>query len=196
MKKQLLQTKEDIRFHIRVLRKSLSLYEKYNESIKISEIACGFNLIVNAKNIAIFLPFDGEINTYPLIFKLWLNKINVFLPVIHPFLSNKLIFSRFTSTSILYYNKYKILEPRSSLHDIISISDLDVVIVPLVAFDRKGSRLGMGKGFYDIFLKNWYKKKFFPIGFAYSFQLVDSIPKKYWDISLPVVLTPKKIWFF
>lgn len=96
----------------------------------------------------------------------------------------------------MYRNKYKILEPYFQSKDIIPIHDLDVVIVPLVAFDKTGSRLGMGGGFYDCFLTNWKINNFIPIGFSYDFQLVDNIPKQYWDVSLPIVLTPNKKWIF
>lgn len=165
-----IKQRQDIRKNIRIIRKSLNITKSYDESIKISNIAFHYNLIYNAKNIAIFLPFDGEINTYPLILKLWLNNNQVFLPIIHSFNKKQLLFARFTSNSILYRNKYNILQPHFNLKDIISTSSLDVVIVPLVAFDRKGVRLGMGGGFYDIFLKDWRKKKLFQLVFLMIFN--------------------------
>ncbi|AHG60364.1 5-formyltetrahydrofolate cyclo-ligase [Buchnera aphidicola] len=191
-----LKNRKNIRKYMRFMRQSLTITQKYNESIKISKVACNCSFIYNAKNIAVFLPFDGEINTYPFIKKLWLNKKKVFLPVINSIKNKKLSFVRFSSYSILYRNQYNIFEPFFSAKDIISISNLDVVIVPLVAFDKQGSRLGMGGGFYDVCLKDWKKEKFFPIGFSYDFQLVNNIPQQHWDISLPIILTPNKKWIF
>ncbi|QCI25042.1 5-formyltetrahydrofolate cyclo-ligase [Buchnera aphidicola (Rhopalosiphum padi)] len=191
-----LQNRKEIRSYIRMIRSSVTLTKQYDESNKILSTAFNCNLIYNAKNIACFLSFDGEINTYPLILKLWLKKKNIFLPIVSSIYSRKLFFVPFTSRSILYYNKYNILEPFYNVKDIILESDLDLIIVPLVAFDRKGVRLGMGGGFYDNFLMNWKIKNFIPVGIAYDFQFVNYIPRQPWDISLPVVLTPNKIYFF
>ncbi|QCI19965.1 MAG: 5-formyltetrahydrofolate cyclo-ligase [Buchnera aphidicola (Brevicoryne brassicae)] len=196
MLSKIFKHRDSIRTYIKIARKSLSITEQYDASVKISKIAYNCKFIYNSRNIALFLPFEGEINTYPLILKLWLNKKNVFVPVIFSFKNKKMLFVRLTSNSILYYNKYNILEPIFNIQDIISIYNLDTIIVPLVAFDKKGVRLGMGGGFYDVFLKNWYKKNFFPVGLSYNFQLVSNIPKQHWDVSLPLVLTPNKIWVF
>ncbi|CAL4326467.1 5-formyltetrahydrofolate cyclo-ligase [Buchnera aphidicola (Brachycaudus tragopogonis)] len=181
---------------MRFMRQSLNITQKYKASIEIAKFAFNFSFICKAKNIAVFLPFDGEINTYPFIFQLWLNKKTVFLPVINSIYDKKLLFVHFTSHSLLHRNPYNIFEPFFHIEDIISISNLDVVIVPLVAFDSQGNRLGMGGGFYDVCLNHWRKKNFLPVGFSYNFQLVDNIPKQSWDVSLPIVLTPNKIWIF
>lgn len=196
MLERIFKDKKNIRMYIKNMRKSLSLTEQYDASIKVSKLAYNCKFIFNSKNIALFLSFKGEISTYPLILKLWLNKKNVFVPVIHSFQEKQLLFVRFSSNSIVYYNKYNILEPIFNIQDIISVYNLDTIIVPLIAFDKKGVRLGMGGGFYDVFLKNWKKKNFFPVGLAYNFQLLSSIPRQRWDVSLPVVLTPNKIWIF
>jgi 5-formyltetrahydrofolate cyclo-ligase len=196
MSTKFLKNRKEIRSYVRIVRNSVTLTKQYDASNKILRTALNCNLICNAKNIACFLSFDGEINTYPLILKLWLKKKNIFLPIVSSIYSRKMFFVPFTSRSILYYNKYNILEPFYDVKDIILESDLDLIIVPLVAFDRKGVRLGMGGGFYDYFLMNWKIKNFIPIGIAYDFQFVNYISRQPWDISLPVVLTPNKIHFF
>ncbi|AYN24664.1 5-formyltetrahydrofolate cyclo-ligase [Buchnera aphidicola] len=196
MSTKLLQNRKEIRSYIRIIRNSITLTQQYDESNKILKTIFNCDFIHNSKNIACFLSFDGEINTYPLILKLWLKKKNVFLPIISSMFSKKLFFVRFTSQSILYYNQYNILEPFYNIQDIILESNLDLIIVPLVAFDHKGVRLGMGGGFYDRFLMHWKTKKFIPIGIAYDFQRVNYIPRQPWDVSLPIVLTPNKIYFF
>ena len=73
--------------------------------------------------------------------------------------------------------------------------------VTRVAFDKTGARLGMGGGFYDRTLSDWYQRsqqdlkapkhtKPYPIGLAHNFQLVDAIPTELWDIPLPEIITP------
>lgn len=188
--------RKKIRSYMRILRNSIDLTKRYDDSKKILKIAFNYNVFTRAKNIGCFLPFDGEISTYPLILELWKQNKNVFLPVINSFHSRKLYFIRFTSHSILYYNQYNILEPCYGSTEIFPLLNLDVIIVPLVACDQRGVRLGMGGGFYDQFLRNWKIKKIIPIGLAYDFQIIHYIPKEPWDIALPIVLTPKKIYFF
>jgi len=179
-----------------MLRNSMTLNQRQNESQKILKIAFNYNIFYESKNIACFLPFDGEINICSLILKLWLHKKNIFLPIVKSISSKKILFVKFTPESILYYNKYNILEPYYKFKDIISETDLDLIIVPLVAFDFQGMRIGMGGGFYDKILQNWKTKKFIPMGIAYDFQLVNYIPQQSWDIPLPFVLTPSKMYFF
>ena len=65
---------------------------------------------------------------------------------------------------------------------------------PLVAFDEYGQRLGMGGGFYDRTLQNWQHYKTQPVGYAHDCQLVEKLPVEEWDIPLPAVVTPSKVW--
>ncbi len=69
-----------------------------------------------------------------------------------------------------------------------------MLITPLVAFDEYGQRLGMGGGFYDRTLQNWQHYKMQPVGYAHDCQLVEKLPVEEWDIPLPAVVTPSKVW--
>lgn len=71
---------------------------------------------------------------------------------------------------------------------------LDVIVVPLVAFDLEGNRIGMGGGYYDRFLKRYPKAQ--KIGLAYEFQKVDEIPAEPHDIRLNAVVTEKQTYTF
>ena len=62
------------------------------------------------------------------------------------------------------------------------------MVVPGVAFDRKGKRLGRGKGFYDRFLKSTNATK---VGVGYEFQLIDEVPSEPHDISMDIIVTQK-----
>ena len=70
----------------------------------------------------------------------------------------------------------------------------DVVLTPLVAFDEQGQRLGMGGGFYDRTLQNWQQYGLQPVGYAHDCQGVEALPVEKWDVPLPAVVTPSKIW--
>lgn len=150
--------------------------------------------IAQAKNIALFLSFDGEIDTQPLIDDLWRQNKQVYLPVLHPFSAHHLLFLHYRPDTQLVKNRFNIEEPPLDVRNVLPPEQLDVMLIPLVAFDSQGQRLGMGGGFYDRTLANWQNSGFYPIGLAHDCQYVDRLPTAHWDIPLPEIITPKKIW--
>lgn len=147
-----------------------------------------------AQTIALFLSFDGELNTQPLIEQLWRAGKRVYLPVLHPFSSGNLLFLHYHPNSRLVVNRLKISEPKLDVRNVLPLDALDVLITPLVAFDEQGQRLGMGGGFYDRTLQNWQQHDIQPVGYAHDCQQVAALPIEQWDIPLPTVITPSKIW--
>ncbi len=89
-------------------------------------------------------------------------------------------------------NRLKIDEPKLDVRDVLPLGRLDVLMVPLVAFDTAGQRLGMGGGFYDRTLQNWQDYSLQPVGYAHDCQQVDALPTEHWDIPLPAVITPRR----
>ena len=88
----------------------------------------------------------------------------------------------------LKINKYGIPEPISN-----KVKYPDILLVPLVAYDKNLNRIGYGGGFYDRYIKKIKKnKKIITIGLAYSFQKVKKIPVNDYDIKLDFVVTEKK----
>ena len=153
-----------------------------------------FEPVLGAKTVALFLSFDGELDTTPLIEALWQTEKEVYLPVLHPFSRGNLLFLRYTPQSNLVTNRLKILEPKLDVRDVLPLNKLDVLITPLVAFDANGQRLGMGGGFYDRTLQDWQQHGLYPVGLAHDCQRVDALPVEQWDIPLPAVVTPSRLW--
>ncbi|ATG78382.1 5-formyltetrahydrofolate cyclo-ligase [Pseudoalteromonas sp. 1_2015MBL_MicDiv] len=151
----------------------------------------------NSKHIAIYLSNDGELDTSLLIKELWnLNHV-VYLPIIHPFNGANLLFQRYEKNSPMRANRYGILEPKLNCSQICPLPALDYLLMPLVAFDKQGNRLGMGGGFYDRTLarlheQNWQKPQL--IGLAHECQLVDALPIESWDVPLKTIITPDKTY--
>ena len=88
----------------------------------------------------------------------------------------------------LVINKYGIPEPISN-----KVKYPDILLVPLVAYDKNLNRIGYGGGFYDRYIKKIKKnKKIITIGLAYSFQKVKKIPVNKYDIKLDFIVTEKK----
>ncbi|HET8817639.1 MAG TPA: 5-formyltetrahydrofolate cyclo-ligase [Pseudidiomarina sp.] len=121
------------------------------------------------------------------------------VPVLHPFRAGNLLFLNVTPNTQWHSNAFKIPEPKLRCPDIAPLATLDVLLVPLVGFDRHGNRLGMGGGYYDRTLAAWQAgrlPRLLPIGLAYDQQCVASLPAQAWDVPLPRIITPTKLWDF
>ncbi len=192
----LFQQRDEIRKAIRQKRRLLTLDEQQQAAEQLCEQVLSHPKIKQAQTIALFLSFDGEIDTSPLITQLWALNKQVCLPVLHPFHRHHLLFLRYDPTTQLVKNRFNIFEPPLNVNNIIPISDIDIIFTPLVAFDEFGQRLGMGGGFYDRTLENWQQQSFYPMGLAHTCQQVKPLPSADWDIPLPEIITPNKIWSF
>ncbi|MBA6253778.1 5-formyltetrahydrofolate cyclo-ligase [Colwellia sp. MB3u-55] len=198
-----MKTRDVLRQEIRYQRSLLNADQQAEQSLLLSKRLIKEKVVKGVKHIAIYLANDGELNTQPFIDWCWQNSITVYLPVIHPFSKNNLLFLKYTETSILVKNKYGILEPKLNVQDIITVAQLDIIFTPLVAFDPYGNRLGMGGGFYDRTLSAWHDQyqqnkhaKPLPVGLAHDCQKVNTIPFESWDIPLPKIITPTTSYNF
>lgn len=189
-----LSERQHLRTHVRHLRRALSSRQQQQAAKEVARRALSFAPLQEAKNIALFLSVDGEIDTHTLISHLWQRNQRVYLPVLHPFSPGQLLFIRYEAHTNLKKNRLRIPEPPLDIRHLLPLSELDVLMVPLVAFDTEGRRLGMGGGFYDRTLQNWQQHKFLPIGLAHDCQQVEKLSSAEWDIPLPALITPSKIW--
>lgn len=189
-----LPPRQEIRQKIRQQRRALSDSEQHIFAQQAALRMLAYEPVINAATVAVFLSFDGELDTQPLIRALWQAGKAVYLPVLHPFSKGNLLFLRYEHSSKLVMNRLKILEPKLDVRHVLPLDELDVLITPLVAFDEQGQRLGMGGGFYDRTLQNWLQHGMWPVGYAHDCQQVTSLPVEQWDIPLPAVVTPSRIW--
>jgi len=153
-----------------------------------------FNLIFNfikkeygkkKITIAAYYPANYEVNTLRFIEEASKKKFNIALPVIK--LRGKMSFKLWVYKNPLYVNSMGILEPDKSSKTVIP----DLIMVPLVAFDKNLNRIGYGKGYYDRSLKqiSKIKKKTIFMGLAYSFQKCKDIPINKYDFKLDCIFT-------
>jgi 5-formyltetrahydrofolate cyclo-ligase len=186
-----------IRQAVRVARRSLSTEQQSNDSTTAAKKALQKLKQLKADKVALYLSNDGELDTQVLIKTLWQHGVQVYLPRLHPFAAGNLIFLRYDEGTALEKNSLGIWEPRLDITQMILPHQLDVVITPLVAFDRKGNRMGMGGGYYDRTLANWQTiGKPFPIGYAHDCQQVTELPSEHWDVPLPFIITPSQDYSF
>ena len=141
-------------------------------------------------HLSFYYPSNYEVNIlnlYNLIKKK--RNIKVLLPVINS--GDRLTFFKWGFLDVLKVNKYGILEPAIKTRSL----DPNVVLVPLLAFDKNNYRLGYGKGYYDKFLNKYIRmnKNILTIGVAFSFQKYNKLPISNFDVKLDYILTEKGI---
>ena len=164
---------------------------KHNSDI-ITDKLLNLDCIKNAKNIMLYLDFNNEVSTYSLIKKL-LNLGKIVSSPITLKEERKLIPSQITDLKNgIQYGAYNIREPKPECSPAINIKDLDVIIVPAVAYDKNCYRLGYGGGFYDRFLEN-LRKDAVTIGIAFDLQIFDEVPKEPHDAQLDYIVTESRI---
>ncbi len=180
-----------LRNTIRRQRRSLSAGQAAACAGLLAEQARHHPLLHNRQHIAAYIANDGEIDPHPLMQLLWSQGKTIYLPVLMPFVHNKLWFARYHPGDALIANRFGIPEPQQ-LH-LVAPRDLDLVLTPLVAFDDAGHRIGMGGGYYDrsfAFLRSrrhWRKPVL--LGLAYELQHQRSIAVGIHDVPLDGIIT-------
>ncbi|MDE5811432.1 MAG: 5-formyltetrahydrofolate cyclo-ligase, partial [Muribaculaceae bacterium] len=134
---------------------------------------------IMADHILIYHSLPDELSTLEFLDK-WHQKKHFYLPRVNGVNLDLLPYDRHH----LHLGAFHIEEPTGS--DTVDISGIELIIVPSVAFDRNGNRLGRGKGFYDRLLATTSATK---IGVGYDFQLVDEIETEPHDIPLDIIIT-------
>ncbi len=152
-----------------------------------------------SRHIACYLSLPSEFNVSPLIEMIWQAKKNCYVPALAA--EGKLHFVRYDDGMALHANRYGILEPVQS-SEIFPASELDVVVVPLLAFDKAGHRLGTGGGYYDKTFAFLQADSTAPhrkpqlIAAACAVQEAKTLPADTWDILLQAAITEKGVFIF
>lgn len=190
--------RKQIRQQVRQARQQLNA-EAQNQAAKaLVQQAQLLPELQHAQHIALYMSNDGELDTAPLLLYLQQQGKTLYLPVLHPFTPGYLLFQRYNAQTPMHLNQFGIREPKPDVTAIMLPVQLDVIFMPLVAFDAQGQRLGMGGGFYDRTLSALPKTTQKPllVGLAHQCQQVETVPTEPWDVPLPLVLTPEQLWDF
>jgi 5-formyltetrahydrofolate cyclo-ligase len=164
-------------------------------SIEITRHLWRLSSLARARRIACYFPFGGEVDCQYATQIAWDRDREVYLPVLR---GQELVFAPYRPDTKLLRNRYGIPEPRISGGDFFRPHEIDVVLTPLVAFDEKGNRIGMGAGYYDRSFRfmrdrvNWMRPRL--VGLAYDFQKVPQLKACSWDIPLQTVVTEKNTY--
>ena len=176
-------------------RKSLPKSEVDEKSAAIREKLFSLNEFKDSKNILFYVSFNNEVDTIETIKELLKNKEENKKNIIVPYVEKNnpiLQLSKLNSFDDLEPKTFGILEPKDGKIKKFDANELGLVIVPGIAFDENGHRIGYGYGYYDRFLRKLNKNKT-KIGLCYDFQLVDKIPEEKHDVPMDIIITEKRI---
>jgi 5-formyltetrahydrofolate cyclo-ligase len=185
------QHKQPLRHQLRARRRSLSAWQQQRNARHLADTITRQPGFRRARHIALYLAGDGEID--PALFaqraRQWGK--HLYLPVLAA--DRSLRFVEWRQGAPLRRNRFGIGEPRGKP---ISWRRLDLVLLPLVGFDPRGGRLGMGGGFYDRTFAQlagrdprWRQPQL--VGLAHALQQVEALPIEPWDVALAAVATER-----
>lgn len=181
--------KDAIRKQILEIRNKLSDDEVYHFSKSIFLNLKENSFFNDSTHVMIYLDFKNEVKTDFIINYCLEHGKKVYIPICIPE-THELCISRITSLKELRSGHYGIREPITE-HIRLSDSNLiDLVLVPGVAFDGSGNRIGFGAGYYDRFMKR-LQPNAVKVALAYSFQVVDLVPSNEYDIPVDYIVTEK-----
>jgi len=147
----------------------------------------------NASEVLVYFAFRGEIDISPLVADLWRRDVRVLAPRCRPDEAGMLDLACVTCLEELAPGTWGILEPRPERCPPLDRFAPDVALIPAVAFDRKGNRLGFGQGYYDRLLAGPAFAGTLLVGVAHDFQIVDDLPSDPWDRPVNAVVTPSEV---
>ena len=192
--------KSDLRCTLRAKRQSLSAEDQKLAARALAANVAGTRLFLVSRRIACYLPNDGEIDTGRVIEHIRRLRKILYLPVLSPLAHDRLWFAEAKPKTKLVPNRFGIPEPAVPARNLIRAQELDLILMPLVGFDDRGNRLGMGGGFYDRSLEflrhrtHWHKPQV--LGIAYDFQRINGLTPDPWDIPLQGVITDRAVYLY
>lgn len=175
--------KDKLRLEMKAARRALTAEQIKRKSENIIESFANLEEYKNANILSIYMSAFKEPDTSVLINQSLKSGKRVAVPISHTD-TRTITLAYFSDNTQIKQGAYGISEPQ---HIITSDKDdVDIIIVPGLAFDKKGNRLGFGMGYYDTLLAEMSALK---VGFCYDFQLLDEIPVQEHDIPMDIVIT-------
>ena len=184
-----------LRSALRGRRRALSEIQQKQAAVGVLKQLKQLSEFSRSQKLAVYLANDGEISPECIVRHAWNEGKSCYLPVLDNHDKTKMHFQRYTSETVLSPNRFNIPEPILDLSLCIPATELDLVLMPLTAFDVSGGRLGMGGGFYDrafSFVKTATKPVL--VGLAHECQKIESVPMADWDVLISGVVTEDKAY--
>lgn len=180
--------KDELRGKMRKKRREMTSDEVLEKSAHIQQQLFSFDKYINARTVMLYVSAFKEPSTIEIIEDAINRKKRVVLPVSDTE-TETIVLSYLDSADDLAKGAYGILEPK--VVKPANISELDFILVPGLAFDKKGNRMGFGKGYYDKLLCKTNADK---TALCYEFQMLDDIPSDEYDIPMNTIITEDNLY--
>jgi 5-formyltetrahydrofolate cyclo-ligase len=196
-------TKSQIRSYQKELRKQLKEEERNHFSSAITETLLNLAEYQNCSRLFTYVSFQCEVNTQELIRQSLVSGKEVFIPRVEP---QGMEFYRIRQLEGLMISSFGVPEPQEAQTDRFRREDFNtgmdfyhpdinqnLMILPGLAFDPAGNRIGYGAGYYDRYLDSNRNIGFYKVALAYDFQVMDRIEAEEYDIKADLIITPSRI---
>ncbi|PPE75380.1 5-formyltetrahydrofolate cyclo-ligase [Solimonas fluminis] len=182
-----------MRREFRRLRRTLGPAQRRRAAARAAARFARSLLFRRARQLALYLAHGSELDTLPLLHRCHAAGKAVYVPRVLD--GHRMRFERYAPGTRLRRNRYGILEPaiRGARRGPMR---LDLVVVPLTAFDARGHRLGAGGGYYDRAFAGRRGSRPRLVGYAYALQQAPALPAEPWDVRLDAVVTDKTLFVF
>ena len=167
-------------------RNSLSKQEILEKSRKIETKLLNFGQFKKSRIVMYFVSFNSEVNTHDMIKKSLQDKTVIIPKIVRHEIEPSVIID---FDNLIPSGRFGILEPIEAMKT--AYKNIGLVLVPGIAFDMQGHRIGYGFGYYDKFLRKVPKS--IKIGLCFDFQVVDKIPNEEHDVAVDFVVTDERI---
>ena len=183
-------SRQQLRQMLRARRRALTAAQQARAALGLVDRIGHQHVFRNARHIAFYIANDGELDPKPLVRRALALGKHCYLPVLDRH-SSAMRFALYRPGDKLQRNRFGIPEPLQRVPRIAG-AELDLVCLPLVGFDLRGNRLGMGGGFYD---RTFDYRRHYPkaapalIGLAHQCQQVSALETQSWDVPVDMIVT-------
>jgi 5-formyltetrahydrofolate cyclo-ligase len=178
-----------LRRALRARRRAVPPADRRRAARRLAIVADSLGLLRPGRRIALYLPLPEEIDTAALLARARARRCDVYLPRIVDTRRNRMSF--FSAAAPLVRGRWGLLEPAGTTR--LATQAFDVIFMPLVGFDARGNRMGMGKGFYDraltFRLRRPLSTRPLLVGLAFACQEVAALPVRAHDVPLDLLIT-------
>lgn len=173
--------KKELRKQIRAAKKAVPFYEKCSRSAPIMRQVEELPQFQESQTILLYWSMEDEVQTHDFVNR-WYKEKTLLLPCVD---GNDLRLRQYTGPECMKEGEqFGIGEPTGPEYT--TLDNVQMIIVPGVAFDRSGNRMGRGRGFYDRLLKS--TPRAYKVGVAFNFQMVDHVPIEDFDVPMNAVI--------
>lgn len=189
--------RNQLRKHMRKQRRAVSNDEHKQAAYCLRANLKSLAVFRSAKTVGLYLQSDGEIDPSLALRWAWAVGKVCYLPILSPWDDRPMAFGQVWPHTQFAPNKFGIPEPLCARKELIKANQLDCVLMPLVAYDDEGNRLGMGGGYYDralaFSLRHPVYRRPKLIGLAHHFQKVEQLPFESWDVPIDGIVTDQEV---